>query len=521
MNQSFSTEKFDPQEIIDLQKAAERIIQAIKSQQKIVVMGDYDVDGISSTAIFLNFLKMLKISAEYVIPSRTSGYGLSIESIKKYPEHLIIAVDCGSSALQELSYAVENKIDIVVIDHHHMDSIPTACAIVNPHRPDEKDDYKMLCAAGLAFLCCVTINQLLKKSNFYAENQISEPNMMNFLDIVALATVADVVPLRGLNRVFVIEGLKLIRKRQNIGIDALVALYKSGKITSESIGYFFGPRLNAAGRLETADQGLKLLTTQNPIEAKKIADHLEVLNKERQRLEHKMFEEACQSADFSQNFICVAKENWHLGVIGIAAGRLREKFNRPSIVISIDPAGGICKASCRSTDQVDISVLIKKAIEKNIIACGGGHALAAGFSIEKEKIPELEKFLRDEISQEPLAFESYADCIVDLSDLNLHFMSTIAKLQPFGMGNRPPKFVIHNIRIASHKIVGEKHISLMLEDTTSNKKQKAISFRSVDTPLGEILMTRQDPILALGSLSVSEWNGNMYVDFQLDDVAES
>lgn len=512
-------ENFDANTLIDMEKAAQRILKAINSNEKIVIMGDYDVDGISSTSIFLNFLNHLKVPVNFVIPNRISGYGLSIENIEKYKDHLIIAVDCGSSALEELAYAQKHSIDIVVIDHHTMETIPYACALVNPHRPDEGELYKNLCATGLVFLCCIRLNQLLKQSEFFKKNNIPEINVLNFLDLVALATVCDVVPLVGLNRIFVKDGLNLIKKRQSIGIDALVALNKNHDITSETIAYFFGPRLNAAGRIDSADIGVKLLTTQNPIEARQIACRLDELNKERQKLETEMANEAVEMVDPSQNFICVAQKNWHLGIIGIVAGRLREKFNRPSIVIAIDHETGIGKASCRSTDDVDISSIIKKAIPEKLIISGGGHALAAGFSIHSEKLDDFKKFLEKEITSVPQPHEFYADCIIELKEINLEFFKNISQLEPFGMANRAPKFVLKNLKTSFRKIVGEKHISLILKDSNNNSI-KAISFKSVGTPLGDLLMTWDKTFSALGSLCISEWNGNRYINFQLDDIAE-
>ena len=510
---------FDASSLIDMEKAAERILKAINFNEKIVIMGDYDVDGISSTSIFLNFLNHLKIPVNFVIPNRISGYGLSIENIEKYKDHLIIAVDCGSSALEELTYGQKHNIDIVVIDHHTMETIPYACALVNPHRPDESDLYKNLCATGLVFLCCIKLNQLLKQSGFFKKNNIPEINILNFLDLVALATVCDVVPLIGLNRIFVKDGLNLIKKRLNIGIDALAALNKSRDISSETIAYFFGPRLNAAGRIDSADISVKLLTTKNPVEAKQIAHHLDELNQERQKLESEMISEAIEMVDPQLNFICVAHENWHLGVIGIVAGRLREKFNRPSIVITIDSETGIGKASCRSTDDVNISSIIKKAIAKGLIISGGGHALAAGFSIHSKNLENFKKFLETEITSVPHPHELYADCCLALNEINLKFFENISKFEPFGMANRAPRFVLKNLKTSFRKIVGEKHISLILKDSNGHSI-KSISFKSVDSPLGDLLMTWDKTFYALGSLCISEWNGNRYINFQLDDIAE-
>ncbi len=510
----------DPYSFIDMEKAIDRIYEAIMKNQPIAILGDYDVDGISSTCIFLKFFKDIGVDCVYTIPNRMDeGYGLNISNIEKYKNHLIIAVDCGSSSAEELAYSKKNKIDIIVIDHHTMSCVPDgAIAIVNPHRPDEKGAFRYLCAAGLVFMCVVGLNRLLKQRNFYEDSEIM-PQLTDYLDLVALATVCDVVELKELNRAFVINGLKIIQAKKNLGLRELLALKKPSEISSETIAFFIGPNLNAGGRLETADIGVKLLTTDNPAEAESSALRLYNLNKKRQGIESSMVEEALLSLDENLNFICVFDPGWHVGVIGIVAGRLKEKYNKPTIVICCDK-NGVGKASCRSIGAVDISQVVKKGIEKGIIDSGGGHALAAGFSLSTDNIPLLMDFLKTEIKYdyEPKTFN--VDAIVSLSDLSLDFVKKMNELVPFGQGNPSPIFVIPDVRITCSKIVKEQHISVTLSDDFGNIL-RGISFRCVGTALEDVLLNSKNKLKILGEPCISAWRGNRAVDFLIRDVAES
>jgi single-stranded-DNA-specific exonuclease len=507
----------DPFIFVDMERAANRIIEAIKNKQKIAVLGDYDVDGVSSVAILLKFFERVGADCAYSIPNRMDeGYGLSVANIEKYKDCLIIAVDCGANAIDELKFAKDNGIDAIVLDHHKMSEIPAAFALVNPHRPDETGDYKYLCAAGVVFLCVVAINSLLKEINFYAGKE--EPDLASYLDLVALATVCDVVDLVGLNRAFVSTGLKIIKRRQNLGMDALLSTLKNcSDVNAETIAFFLGPKLNAAGRMESADLSLKLLTTKNPIEARKIALRLDDLNKERQALESEMMEKAASFAEEDQNFVCACDADWHIGIIGIIAGRLKDKYGKPSIVISRD-ANGIGKASCRSIEGVDISGIVKRGVEQGVILSGGGHALAAGFSVDMSKIGDLLEFLASDIKYESRLPELTADCALPLNRISVALIESIAVLEPFGAGNKRPKFVIPNVRITSAKVVGENHVSFSLTDENGNSI-RGISFRSLNTPLGDVLLNEINFINALGTATISTWNGRKSVNFLLEDAA--
>jgi single-stranded-DNA-specific exonuclease len=516
----------DPYAFVDMEKAVTRIAKAIEHKERIMVFGDYDVDGVSSIAIMVNFLTHIGADVFYGIPNRNEeGYGLNVKSIEENKDSLIITVDCGSGSINELNYAKKIGVDVIVIDHHKMSCIPNAFAVINPHRPDEIDDYKRLCATGLVFMCIVGLNRLLRKSGFYSRQKpytrINEPNLMDYMDLVALATVCDVMEMRGLNRAFVRAGLKVIQMRKNVGIGAMIAINKKiSAITAETIAFFFGPRINAAGRILSAEISVRLLTTKNPIEAQALAMQLEKLNRERQVMEVAVLEEAVNFADDSLNFVCAYSDKWHSGIIGIVAGRLKEKFGKPSIVIALDPESGIGKASCRSIPEVDISEIINKGIESGVILSGGGHYIAAGFSIKNEKINELITLLKNEITYRCEGNELCADCFLTIATAtSVAFMQMLAELEPYGTGNKRPKFVIKNVEILSPMMVGHGHIQAILDDG-SGKILRTISFKSCDTLLGDVILNYKRPVYALGTLTMSEWKGKKYISMTLEDVAE-
>lgn len=518
----------DPFSFIDMEKAVERIVSAIYAGEKIAIMGDYDVDGVSSTVLFLNFFEHLGVPCFYSIPNRMeSGYGLCVDSLKNYSNHLIISVDCGSSSFEELKYARSENIDLIVIDHHTMESVPSGefspVALVNPHRPDETGDYGHLCAAGVVFLCIVAINRSLREKGFYRKHNIKEPCLFDYIDLVALATVCDVMPLIGLNRAFVLQGIKTMLRRKNLGIDALINQNKTSELTADTISFSFGPKINVAGRLAVADMSVKLLSTKNPVEAKRIAEQLDAMNKERQRLEQEIIDEATRQVDDNLNFICVYSEKWHPGIVGIVAGRLKENYRKPSLVISLN-SNGSGRGSCRSIPSVNIADIVHKAVQQKILSGGGGHAMAAGFSIDADKIPEFIELLKKEVVYEEKSEEIEADCYLPAKLISLDMMEAIGEIGPFGNENNVPKFIIPNLKINKTRIVGQNHIQVVFEE--ENRKSTnliyGICFRSVGKPIGEELQkcfAEQCAVNAMGSLSVSEWNGRKTISFILEDLA--
>lgn len=504
----------DPYIFKDMQRACEKTLEAIKNKKSIAILGDYDVDGISSTAILVKFFNYLKIKNYYFIPNRLDeGYGVSIKNLEKYKDSFIITVDTGSSAFCELEYAKNNNIDMIVLDHHDMHLIPEGFPIVNPHRPDENDDFKYLCAAGVVFLFVVGVNRLLRENGFYKD--LREPNLIELTDLVALATIADVVDIKGLNRAFVGTGLKIISQLKNTGLAALLSLADGRKINSELIAYWIGPRINAAGRLETGEIAARMLTTTDPLDAKALALKLDGLNRSRQEIEALMSEEAHAMVTPEDNFICVYKEDWHIGIIGILAGRLKEKYNKPTIVLA-KAKDGMARASCRSITNVNISLLIQEAIDQKIITSGGGHALAAGFSMEISKIPDLKEFLKTKLTTKNPLPEILIDTVLNTDILSSNLIERISVLEPFGAANARPKFLIPNIWPQGTKILAEKHIQFSIP--YKNSELRAICFNAVGGALEKHLLNPKGPISCIGELSINTFRGIDYLNFSVSDI---
>ena len=503
----------DPYVFVDMQRAAERIVKAIENKESIAILGDYDVDGVSSTAIFVKFFQYIGVDYKYAIPDRMKdGYGLNKSNIDKFQNSLIITVDNGAAAIDELKYAHDKGIEIIVVDHHEMSIIPENTIVVDPFRPDDQSKYRYLCATGLAMMCVIAINRLLRERGFYRNRQ--EPDLMSFLDLVALATICDVVPLVGLNRAFVTTGLKILQRRKNYGINAMMNLANKKDVDSESVGFFFGPRLNASGRLSSAMISLELLTTKDEKESSKLAAQLEQLNEQRKCLDQEMFDIAETQIDLSQKFICAYGNDWHAGVIGIVAGRLKEKYNMPTIVISCDN-GDLCHASCRSTDDVDISKVIRKGIEKQVIVSGGGHASAGGFVVLKDKINELIEFLKmyDFPDIKPKKFD--VECRISVDDISDKLIENINTLEPFGQCNERPRFVIEGLIINKLNLIKEKHISLSFENSTI----RGISFNATGSELEYILQKKIGvPMSIMGTLAFSTWRNQRYINLLVEDI---
>ncbi|MBE6447083.1 MAG: single-stranded-DNA-specific exonuclease RecJ [Alphaproteobacteria bacterium] len=507
----------DPYVFKDMEKAVERIVKAMFEKQPIAILGDYDVDGVSSTSIFVKFFQTFLAKYEYCIPDRMEdGYGLNINNIKKYKNHLIIAVDCGSNSHEELEYAKNHGIEVIVIDHHKMTSIPSAVAVVNPHRPDEKDDFKYLCATALVFMCIIGIRRKLQGTS-YKENRRT-PDIRSYLDLVAIATICDVMPLISLNRAFVKFGLQILKQKSNLGINALMTLGEKTEINEETIGFFIGPHLNAAGRVGSADISVKLLTSSNVEESQNLALELLRLNKFRQSVETLICDEAEKDIGSQDSCICVFNPNWHLGVIGIVAGRLKEKYNKPSIVISCD-AHKMGKASCRSVPGVDISAIIRKGIESGIIDSGGGHLLAAGFSIPTENISQLKQFLQQEISIQESVRVFETEGFIDGRACNIDFVNTFSALSPFGEGNKLPTFVLSNVTVSNVRVLKAQHICATL-NLENNITVKGLAFRSAGTCLGDILLSCPNKCSLLVAMTISCWQNKQTLNFLIKDVAE-
>lgn len=519
----------DPFHLKDMEKGVTRAIQAIDKGEKICIFGDYDVDGATSSALIKKFMHNIGTEIDIYIPDRMKeGYGPTISAMKKLKErgiNLIITVDCGSMSHGAIEFATKEGMDVVIIDHHIcIEKLPTAQAIINPNRLDETSKYGHLAAVGVSFLFVVGLMQSLKKKGFFKEKE--EPNLMDFLDIVALGTVCDVVPLKGLNRAFVRQGLKIMAQRKNIGLNALCDSARLDQMPSTyHLGYVLGPRINAGGRVGESYLGSALLSSNSKIEAEDLAAKLEEYNIERRSVEANIIDIALDMASKQKddNSIFVYG-NWHPGVIGIVAGKLKEIHQKPVIVGSL--IDGVCKASCRSIPGIDFGTILGLAKQENLVSEGGGHAMAAGFTTSEDLIDDLKSFLNESFSKHKKDMEKGRQKHYELeltSDaLSMDLYHKIENLGPFGAGNKEPMVRIDDLYVLRSHIVGEKHISVMLACSNGGYKGRAIfaiSFNSVGTDLENILMAaKKSNISVIGQIKEYNRHGQSHPQLVISDV---
>ncbi|QKX02081.1 single-stranded-DNA-specific exonuclease RecJ [Wolbachia endosymbiont of Dirofilaria (Dirofilaria) immitis] len=510
----------DPFHLLDMDKAVYRIIQAINDDENIAIFGDYDVDGATSSALINRYLRMIGVYSITYIPDRINeGYGLNSDALlqlKNEGINLCISVDCGTLAYQPIKDAKNFGLDIIVIDHHlSVEKLPSAVAVVNPNRLDESSPYSDLAAVGVSFLMVVALNKSLREQGFFTNRK--EPNLFDLLDLVALGTVCDAMQITGLNRAFVSQGLKVMSTRKNVGLRILSdALGIIEKPSVSRLGFNIGPCINAGGRIGEASLGARLLSTNDEEEAHSIALKLINLNNTRKMMENEAFSEAItqveKSTYSSRNFIIVSG-NWHQGIIGIIASKLKEQFHLPAIVISL--SNGIGKASCRSIPEVNIGAAILSAKYMNLIIEGGGHSMAAGFLIREDKINDLRHFFTKKLTNHINDKVLKADGIVTVKAINLSLWNQLQRLEPFGIGNPEPRFIIQGVKIKKPKIVGVDHIKCFIVD--NDAMVRAIAFRSVNTHLGSAII--QGNVKAvLGKIFMSYWNGNEFIQFLIEDV---
>ena len=519
----------NPNILQDMEKSSLRTMQAIKNKEKIGVFGDYDVDGATSTALLGRYFEELEISYDIYIPDRkTEGYGPSVKGFNTLIENgvkIIFTVDCGTLSFEAIDFAKSKNIDVIVLDHHQSEiKLPKAFSVVNPNRLDDKSDLNYLCAAGVSFMFLISINSQLRSIKWFDDNLKKEPNLLNYLDLVSLGTVCDVVPLVGLNRAIVKQGLKILKFKKNLGLKTLMDICKIE--TNPSIyhlGYVLGPRINAGGRVGKCSHGANLLLKSNPKDVFKIAIELDQYNKERQMLEKDLLEKILKEdrANINEPVLILEGNNWHEGVIGIVAARLKDKFNKPTIIISIN--GNIGKASARSIVGFDIGSTIIAATQEKILLKGGGHKMAGGFSIDISNIKKFKEFVfnkfrginRDLSGERPL----FLDSKIAPSAVNLEFFNKVNVLSPFGSGNPEPKFLIENLKPINSKIVGGNHIKSVLLGPEGSSI-KTIAFNAVDNELGAYLLKKKSNIFNIvGKLSLNEWRGQKNVEFIIDDIS--
>jgi single-stranded-DNA-specific exonuclease len=510
----------NPLKILDMEKAASRINIAVSNHERIAIFADYDVDGATSGALLHDWLTQLGNIPTLYVPDRIEeGYGPNIEAMETLANvhDLIICVDCGT-----LSHETINKItntDIIILDHHlGGETLPNAYAVVNPNRQDEKGDLYYLCAAGVVFLTLVAANSIRRNNNK------STPDLLNMLDLVALGTVADVAPLVGFNRALVRQGLKVMAKRERIGITALSDIAKMNNAPSPyHLGYLLGPRINAGGRVGKADLGIRLLTCKNFDEANSIADKLNQLNDERRSIEATVQIQALEQVekmDSNSALAWAAGEGWHPGVVGIVASRIKEITNKPTVVIGLDEHEG--KGSGRSISGIDLGSSIATLQRENLIIRGGGHKMAAGLSLEREKLEiamsRLNELLANQGSKSFQTRELQLDGALSLPAITIELLEQLETAGPFGAGAPGPRFALPFMRITFAKRAGESHLRLRLVDD-SGASIDAIAFGAFKSDLGKTLENHKGQIFHVaGRLEIDTWNGRMRPKLNLEDA---
>ncbi len=523
----------NPSEFRDMETAAERLAQAILGQELITVYGDYDVDGATSAALVIDLLRQLGAQANYYIPDRLlEGYGPSAEALVRLGEQgssLIVTVDCGAMAHDALKQAHEAGVDVIVVDHHKCAAeLPLTAALVNPNRLDENDlaaSHGHLAAVGVAFLLAIALVRTLRERGFF--NSRSEPDLMALLDLVALGTVADVAALHGLNRAFVTQGLKVMARRDRIGMAALIdaARLKRAPQCSD-LGFALGPRINAGGRVGESTLGVRLLTTNDPDEARQIAEQLSALNEERRLIEAEVQEaaEAQIAKQHNRAIQLIYGSGWHPGVIGIVAGRIKEKTGKPAIVVALDPADGTGKGSGRSISGVDLGAAIIAAREAGLLVAGGGHAMAAGLTVEKAMIDELAEFLEHRLARDVMrALETQVmqlDLAVAPGGLTPDLVETLDRAGPFGVGWPGPRIAVGPVRIVKADIVGKDHLRVIAAGE-DGRSLKGIAFRAAETEMAQTLIHRSAGrrFHLAGRAKIDDWGTRPQAELHLEDAA--
>jgi single-stranded-DNA-specific exonuclease len=518
----------DPFVLAEMEQAVMRVTAALEAGEPIAVFGDYDVDGSTSAALLSDFLTALGAAPRIYIPDRmTEGYGPSptaMTALATEGARLTITVDCGSAAITSLEKANELGMDVVVLDHHRVDQRPPAIAHVNPNQPGDTSGLGHLCAAGVTFLFLVGLNRHLRQTGFYETRGMAEPDLRLFLDLVGLATICDVVPLKDVNRAFVRFGLGQLSTLSRPGLSALAGIAGAkGPFTPYHLGFVFGPRINAGGRVGRSSLGVDLLTSRDDIKAREFAELMDLHNKDRQAIEKQILEKAMAMAESQANapFLLVSGEGWHPGVVGIVAGRLKERFAKPAFVAGFE--GGMGRGSARSIAGIDVGAIIRAAAEAKAIEYGGGHAMAAGFSLMAGQLDGFRRFIEESFSGTGLALAAandlHLDAVSSPAGANVALAEEIAAAGPFGAGNPEPLLVLPDVRVSFADIVGSAHVKLRLAGGDATVLD-AIAFRAVGTPLGDgLLAARGRTLHVTGRLRRDEWNGRVRVQLEIEDAA--
>lgn len=520
----------DPSSLTDCDAAAARLVSAVQCGERVAIFGDYDVDGAASSALLWRFLHHFGIEAEIYIPDRIfEGYGPNAAAIGQLIERgaqLIVTVDCGSTSFEALEEAKRRNIDVVVIDHHQMGhEMPACMALVNPNRGDDLSGQGHLCAAGVVFLVLVaTLRQLREAGHANARSL----DLLAWLDLVALATVCDVVPLKGLNRAYVVKGLLAARHQQNAGLASLLKVAGiGGPVTPYHFGFLVGPRINAGGRIGDAALGSRLLTLDDPAEAEEIAAQLDDLNRQRQAMEAQMLAEAeaealAEYGDGERaSVIITAHEGWHPGIVGLLAARLKERFQRPAFAIAFDSSGKGA-GSGRSIAGFDLGKMVRAAVDNGLLVKGGGHAMAAGLTVERGNLGKLRAFFEEQSSKTVMELAANRalkiDGAVSASGANLALIDLLETAGPYGSGHSQPIFAIPAHRIRDSRLIGTNHVKVTLE-APDGSRLDGIAFRAKETPVGDLLLNKRgDSVHVAGTLSAELWQGTRRIQIRIIDA---
>ena len=524
----------DPSTLMDMDRAVARIALAIERDELIAIFGDYDVDGATSSALLSRFLTAVGARTRVHIPDRrTEGYGPNVPALlalQAAGAGLVVTVDCGTTAHGPLGAVAAAGLDVIVVDHHAAEpALPAAVAIVNPNRLDDTSGQGSLAAVGVTFLLIVGLNRALKRSGWYGEHPA--PDLLQWLDLVALGTVCDVVPLVGLNRVLVAQGVKIMATRRNPGLVALADQANvAERLDAYHLGYVLGPRVNAGGRVGRADLGTRLLSCDDPVEARRLAAELEQFNAERKEIEALVqaaaIDQVEQAGEGGGALILAHGADWHPGVIGIVAGRLKERYNRPTCVIAWEdgPDGRIGKGSGRSVPGIDLGSAVIAARQAGLLIGGGGHRMAAGFTVAEAHMAAFSAFMAARLGGEQVGMdltpELGIDGMLSLTAATTQLLELLAGLGPYGAGNAEPRFVLPRVRVIRADVVGLNHVRCILAAGAGPERMKAIAFRALETELGAALLQTGGATLHIaGHLRLDSWQGRTGVQLLIDDAA--
>jgi single-stranded-DNA-specific exonuclease len=522
----------DPSSFLDMDRAAAILVDALEARRPMAVFADYDVDGASSAAQLVRWFRAMGADLPIYVPDRmTEGYGPSpaaFRRLKAQGAELVVTVDCGAAAYDAIDAAAAIGLEVVVIDHHLMrQDPPAAAAVVNPNRPGCGSGQGVLAAAGVTFVLLAALNREARRRGLFTGR--AEPDLRQWLDLAALGAVCDVTQLTGFNRALTAQGLKVMSAWANPGLKALLDVAGAkGPATTFHAGFILGPRINAGGRIGRSDLGARLLSTDDPAEAAALAAELDALNAERKGVELQVIEEAVRvieqaNTDPDAPALVVAGEGWHPGVIGIVAGRLRERFRKPCVVIGLDPVTGVGKGSGRSQPGVNLGRAVQAAFEQGLLMAGGGHAMAAGLTLRGEAVPELRAFLCEALAEEGASAAAAdvidIDALVTPAGASRSLFEDFQRLQPFGPGNPEPVFALADVRLEQAMPMRGGHFRVQLADA-HGARLKAVAWRAEDTELGRRLAAGGGALHVVGKLKADDWNGRQGVQLEIEDAAD-